>query len=146
MGNMSPLTEASEGSNNGGWKKNLENLMRVLDVCGFKSDGIGGTEEHVGKVTSREACFDLVRSTRPSANGATVTPGGNSWPVMPSLDGTARTATHWETCRFPHASSGCLWVQGDGIGAPKSKSARSQAGRRASTSFAVPDQARMGRP
>ena len=34
-------------------------------------DGSGGTEEYIGKTNSALECADLVRSTKPIANGAT---------------------------------------------------------------------------
>ena len=42
------------------------------EICTFViGDGTGGTEEKIGDTDTEDECADLVRSTKPSANGAT---------------------------------------------------------------------------
>ena len=62
-------------------------------------DSTGGTETLVGTVTSEQECFNLVRSTKPNANGATmVNGGGNCWAEF-DVSGS-NSNTYYMTCKF----------------------------------------------
>eukprot|EP00929_Paragymnodinium_shiwhaense_P088618 TRINITY_DN4892_c0_g1_i13.p1 TRINITY_DN4892_c0_g1~~TRINITY_DN4892_c0_g1_i13.p1 ORF type:complete len:119 (-),score=1.33 TRINITY_DN4892_c0_g1_i13:222-578(-) len=68
-------------------------------TCHFlPGDGVGGVEEFVGKPASEAECADLVRSARPSANGATY---GTNTNCYAEFGMNARhDASAWRSCIF----------------------------------------------
>ena len=74
-------------------------------------DGVGGTEEYISSVESIAECVELVKATRPDANGATVSkalPGGCYAEF--GMEESNGSDSYW-TCKIEQAC-----VQGDGIG------------------------------
>ena len=62
-------------------------------------DSTGGSNVKVGEANSEQECFNLVRSTEPDANGATMQIGGGECWAEFNVSGTVELAG-WKTCKF----------------------------------------------
>ena len=62
-------------------------------------DSTGGSNVKVGEANSEQECFNLVRSTEPDANGATMQIGGGECWAEFDVSGRVDLAG-WETCQF----------------------------------------------
>jgi hypothetical protein len=72
-------------------------------------DGTGGTEANLGTVSSMTECVELVRSSDPNANGATMSNpanGGSSFSCYKELGQTGdNDSTSWVNCEITPGSS-----------------------------------------
>ena len=68
--------------------------------CVFQQgDGTGGSEEYLGHASTEAQCHAMVTAQRPSANGATVSPGGGSCYAEFGMNGDNNSGW-WRTCQF----------------------------------------------
>jgi len=64
-------------------------------------DGVGGTEEKLGSAANEAACIEMVKTQRPSANGATLeSKGSGSCYAEMGMTGVSSSSTLWITCPF----------------------------------------------
>eukprot|EP00929_Paragymnodinium_shiwhaense_P021717 TRINITY_DN14093_c0_g1_i2.p1 TRINITY_DN14093_c0_g1~~TRINITY_DN14093_c0_g1_i2.p1 ORF type:complete len:1167 (-),score=203.12 TRINITY_DN14093_c0_g1_i2:577-4077(-) len=69
-------------------------------TCDFlPGDGAGGAEEYIGTSPSEAECADLVRSTRPSANGVTYGPDDTDCYAEWGMNSRSDSPT-WRSCIF----------------------------------------------
>ena len=71
--------------------------LTLLDDCFVTGDGIGGTEKKMGATSSKAECITKVKSSEPTANGATYG-RGTCWAEF-GMTGPNSNAD-FQTCKF----------------------------------------------
>lgn len=96
-----------------------QTCLFVPGYCNYVvGDGIGGTEESVGGVSTAAECVNTVLELHPDANGATYSSSDDACYAEFGMTGPNDNAAY-HTCLFPGDLSLCTFVVGDGVPGPE---------------------------